>query len=114
MALTRSEHLAARCLAAPMALVVLLASACSTGAPVTEDMWVEDNYVFCNEFDEPERQCLLVSHTEFGFYRHIEGDIEGFEYEEGFKYHLRVERTDATSPGEVTTYRLLEILSAKD
>ena len=96
------------------ALLVLLASACSTGAPVTEDMWVEDNYVFCNEFDEPERQCLLVSHTELGFYRHIEGDIEGFDYEEGFKYHLRVERTDATSADEITTYRLLEVISATE
>ncbi len=107
MASTRFGHLL-------LALAVLLASACSTDASFGEDLWVADNYVFCNEFDEPERQCMLVSHSEFDLYRHIEGDIEGFTYEEGTAYHLRVERTNASSSDAEPTYRLLEIVSAEE
>lgn len=90
-----------------LALAVLL-GACSQNSG-TEQMWVDDNLVQCNAFDEPFRECLLVSHTRTGLYRHIEGGVEGFDYEEGTRYLLEVERLDTSGPRD-TAYRLVQIV----
>ena len=94
-------------------LAVVLVSCGEATESRRQQLWVADNYVQCNEFDEPFRECLLVSHLEFGLYRHLEGPIEGFEFEEGTKYQLEVERTDAPLTSGEASYRLIDVLSTE-
>ena len=101
-------------LAPIVALLSLAATACGEAErSESQELWVADNFVQCNEFDEPFRECLLVSHLEFGLYRHLEGPIEGFEFEEGTKYLLEVERTDAPLTSGEASYRLIDVLSTE-
>lgn len=90
-----------------------LVSCGDSSAPGTEQLWVEDRYVQCNDFEEPYRQCLLVSHAENEFYRHLEGSIENFDFEEGTKYQLEVIRTDDPVGTGETTYRMVSIIGTE-
>ena len=96
-----------------LALIVALSACGEAGESPRQQLWVADNYVQCNEFEEPFRECLLVSQLEFGLYRHLEGPIEGFDYEEGTKYLLEVERTDDPLASGDATFRLLKVLSTE-
>lgn len=88
------------------------ASCGDSSARTNEMLWIKDKYVQCNDFDEPYRQCLLVSHAENEFYRHLEGSIENFDFEEGTKYLLEVIRTDDPVSSGAPTYRMIDIISA--
>lgn len=109
--LSRAFHTVLVALAA-LLFAGALVSCGDSSAPSSELLWVKDQYVQCNSFEEPYRECLLVAHAENEFYRHLEGSIDNFDFEEGTKYLLEVIRTDDPISSGEPAYRMIDIISA--
>jgi hypothetical protein len=65
---------------------------------------------------EGERKCLQVREVESGEWRNFYANIEGFDYEEGNAYEVRVEVTEVPRPpadASSLRYRLLEVISKR-
>ena len=64
-----------------------------------------------------EKPCLLVKYNENTNWENLEATIQGFEYEEGFEYVLKIEMTTLESSNQdniktsLTTYKLLNVVS---
>lgn len=81
--------------------------------PKTERrLWVDSVRVDC--VGSSPRKCLRVKDAEDAEWSLFYSDIEGFEYEEGFLYELRVDVTPVESPpADVASLRfeLVEVVS---
>lgn len=79
-----------------------------------ETLFVRDQRVTCEA--EGPRECLQVRNTESEEWRNLFASIEGFEYEPGNSYELRVEVTPiANPPADASSlkYKLKEVVSKK-
>lgn len=79
---------------------------------VTETLFVRDALAECQ--GEGSGQCLQVRNAPDEQWRHLYAPIEGFEYEAGHAYELRVEATRvANAPADAASirYRLVEVVS---
>ena len=82
--------------------------------PVVQTLFVRDQLADCQ--GEGERKCLQVREVESGEWRKFYANIEGFDYEEGNAYEVRVEVTEVPRPpadASSLRYRLLEIISKR-
>lgn len=95
------------------AALVVVAAACD---PVASDRRVQDILV------APELQpcygvgpqlCMYVRPYGSPIWEYFHGEIEGFVFEPGFEYLIRVERTILKNPpadGSIFRYRLIDII----
>jgi hypothetical protein len=87
----------------------------SQGAePVVQTLFVRERLADCQ--GEGERKCLQVREVESGEWRNFYASIEGFDYEEGNAYEIRVEVTEVPRPpadASSLRYRLLEMISKR-
>ncbi len=82
--------------------------------PVVQTLFVRERRTDCQ--GEGERKCLQVREVESGEWRNFYANIEGFDYEEGNAYEVRVEVTEVPRPpadASSLRYRLLEIISKR-
>ncbi|MFW5741497.1 MAG: DUF4377 domain-containing protein [Myxococcota bacterium] len=93
-------------------------AAAETNAPPVEPepsgrtMYVHEQQVDCQ--GEGPMRCMQVREDSDGEWTWFYDSIEGFEYEEGYRYELRVEVSDVDEPpagGSSKRYRLIEIVS---
>lgn len=85
-----------------------------TEAAKVETLFVRDQRATCE--GEGPRECLQVRSSESEPWRNLFASIEGFEYEAGNSYELRVEVTPiANPPADAASlkYRLKEVVSKK-
>lgn len=78
----------------------------------TRTFFVRETFAACD--GEGPMKCMQVRESEKGEWELFYGRIEGFTYEEGNKYQLRVEVRENPNPpagGSSLRYRLVEILS---
>jgi hypothetical protein len=88
--------------------------ASTTTAAKVETLFVRDQRATCEA--EGVRECLQVRSSESEEWRNLFASIEGFEYEPGTSYELRVEVSAiANPPADAASlkYRLKEIVSKK-
>ncbi|MET0411565.1 MAG: DUF4377 domain-containing protein [Polyangiaceae bacterium] len=88
--------------------------ASATEAAKVETLFVRDQRATCEA--EGPRECLQVRNTESEAWRNLFASIEGFEYEPGNSYELRVEVTAiANPPADAASlkYKLKEVVSKK-
>ncbi len=77
--------------------------------------FVNDKLVDC--VGESPMKCMEVRKGDSGETTLLYSPIEGFSYEEGFTYELKVEVTDVDQPmadASSKRYRLLEVVSKKE
>jgi hypothetical protein len=77
-----------------------------------ETLFVRDQRVACEA--EGPRECLQVRSSESEQWRNLFASIEGFDYEPGYGYELRVEVTPiANPPADAASlkYKLKEVVS---
>ena len=75
-------------------------------------IFVHDKTVACE--GEAPMSCLQIRETPTGEWEWFYGNIEGFEYEEGNRYELRVEVKEVDDPpadAPSIKYRLIEVVS---
>ena len=95
------------------AAVALVAGACTESLSTTETLEVEVGPELVDCVGVGPMKCMVVDGN-FFYDR-----IEGFEFEEGFEYRLRIERYEAYPGREppqdasMYGYRLIEVLSKK-
>jgi hypothetical protein len=83
-------------------------------AAKVETLFVRDQRATCEA--EGQRECLQVRSSESEGWRNLFAGIEGFEYEPGNSYELRVEVTAiANPPADAASlkYKLKEVVSKK-
>lgn len=83
-------------------------------SPAAQTMFVHESMVDC-EGVSPMR-CMQVRATDSEDWTWFYDRIEGFEYEPGYRYELRVEVTDVDNPpadGSSKRYRLVQVVSKK-
>lgn len=102
---------------APALLVCLLAAvaAASAQSPTIKTIWVAHFRADCVGVGP--RKCLLVKEEQFSPWELYYGEIEGFEYLEGYAYHLRVSEervADPSADGSAIRLRLLEVIDRLD
>jgi uncharacterized protein DUF4377 len=79
-----------------------------------ETLFVRDQRAPCEA--EAKRECLQVKNAESEPWRNLFATIEGFEYEPGYQYELKVEVSPlANPPADASSlrYTLLEVVSKK-
>ncbi len=63
----------------------------------------------CTETSD--EQCLQIRRDPNGPWELCYAEIDGFDYDQGYRYHLRVEQTPAENPrSEAASLRLVEVL----
>lgn len=88
--------------------------AAEAGAPAST-LYVKESRAACEGGEGP-RTCLQIRETESAEWTLFYGRIEGFEYEEGYRYELKVERlAKGPRPQDQSrvAYRLVEQVSKK-
>lgn len=86
----------------------------ATAAAKLETLFVRDQRAACE--GEGPRECLQVRNSESEEWRNLFASIEGFSYEPGNSYELRVEVTPiANPPADASSlkYALKEVVSKK-
>ena len=81
-------------------------------APAVQSLFVREQLADCH--GEAPMKCLQVREVATEEWRNLYAPIEGFEYEPGHAYELRVEVTQVAKPpadGSSLRYRLLEVVS---
>lgn len=98
-----------------LACALLASSACFEAfGPGRVELWlyVDSQKVSCYTWVETE--CLRVRENSSESWQNFSNEIEGFAWEAGYLYRIRVERTTIANPpadGSSARYRLLQILS---
>ncbi len=98
-----------------LAGALLASTACfdAFGPGRVELRWyVDSQKVSCYTWVETE--CLRVRESTSEPWQNFSDEIEGFAWEAGYEYRIRVERTTIANPpadGSSARYRLLQILS---
>jgi hypothetical protein len=80
--------------------------------PGTKTLFVRETRVDCE--GEGAMKCMQVRESESDDWTLFYGSIEGFAYEESFKYQLRVKAEDnAKAPADSSSlrYRLVDVVS---
>jgi heat shock protein HslJ len=102
-------------------LLLLLAAACTPGATQpgepensveTVTMWVGPETADC--VGEAPQTCLQVRFEEEGEWQLFYDSIAGFEYEPGFEYELRVNKTEVANPPADSSsirYELVDVVT---
>lgn len=95
-------------------LLLLLAAGCGITSPDPDviTMEVGPNRVPC--VGEGQRECLLVRDPGDAEWGYFYGEIEGFTFEPGYQYVLRVARREIASPpadGSSVEYMLVRVVS---
>ncbi len=83
-------------------------------APEPQTLFVHEKRNDCQ--GEAPMKCLQVRESDSDPWRNFFGRIEGFEYEEGHAYELRVEVTQVAAPpadAPNQRYRLIEVVSKR-
>ena len=92
---------------------VLFLTACADGSDNTgRTMFIEHHKSSCQGVGY--QTCLLTRESELSPWSYFYDEIEGFDYEWGFRYELRVLVTDVPNPpadASSLAYSLLEVVS---
>ena len=86
----------------------------SPASPTSEILTLEVAAAKVECVGEAASRCMLVRDSATTEWRKFYGSISGFEYVEGFRYRIRVERTRVANPpadGSSYRYRLIELLA---
>ncbi|MAX56536.1 MAG: hypothetical protein CL537_13670 [Alcanivoracaceae bacterium] len=92
--------------------LLLLLTACSEPQPEGELLYVAPYTSAC--IGAGPMDCMRVRHSETENYQLFYNTIEGFQFEQGFRYTLRVAVSEVENPpadGSALRYRLLEVLN---
>ena len=98
-------------------LFVLLCTACSSLENGVEKKTI---YIGAKEVDcegSGPRKCLLIKETVDAEYKYFYDHIEGFEWEPGYEYELRIEVSKKESvPMDSSSlrYKLIEVVSKRE
>ncbi|MGB5882171.1 MAG: DUF4377 domain-containing protein, partial [Thermoanaerobaculia bacterium] len=96
-------------------LVVLSVSSAGAQTPATKTLWVAHYRVDCVGVGP--QKCLLVKEEQYSPWQFFYGQIEGFDYVEGYAYELRVveEKID-NPPADSSSIRvkLVEVINRYD
>jgi uncharacterized membrane protein len=96
--------------------LLLVAAALGAETPGVEKIiWVGHHQVECP--GSPNQLCFLVKEEQYAEWQWFAGSIEGFDYEEGFGYELRVRVEPSERVGDAhgnLSLRLLEVRSRID
>lgn len=95
-----------------LAGAVLLAAPDPSPGSVERILWVAHYRIECP--DEPARKCLLIKDDHWATWSPWLGEIEGFDYREGFAYEIRVRdrrHENPTSAAGTRGLQLIEVLS---
>lgn len=98
----------------PTVPVAPAAPAAASDTPAPQTLFVHEKRNDCQ--GEAPMKCLQVRESQDAPWRNFFGRIEGFEYEEGNAYELRVEVTPIPDPPADASnrrYRLVEIVSKR-
>ena len=99
----------AKLLAFRIFLILLVLAACS---PTTKTLYLGAKLVDC--IGVAPQKCLLIKENPGDDYTYFYDKIEGFEWEEGFEYELRVEITkNSNPPADASSlhYRLVKVVN---
>ena len=98
-----------------VAILCSVAVACSSStAPGERELLLEVSEQRVPCVGEAQQQCLQVREQSDAAWKLFYDDIEGFAYEPGFRYVLRVAERDVPNPpadGSSLAYRLLRVVS---
>jgi hypothetical protein len=93
-------------------LIALSASSAGAQAPATKTLWVAHYRVDCVGVGP--QKCMLVKEEQYSPWQTFYGQIEGFDYVEGYAYELRVVEEKIDNPpadGSSIRVKVVEVIS---